>query len=220
MAATVVYLTRNTRASSWRPIAVVVSNLLFRDGRVPQGRVHPLRESYPEGCAEFYRPTARIDLRRMRDAGWPDAQTKTTANPSKPCADPELIPSSRRVNSIGKNALKIFQFYRLQKSKGDGLLELFWGEQPPFTRLHDAWGAALFLAGSKSVIQRRDLASGLDPIHRAGRALFCRTAQPQQSLAFLAARDFDIDAADYFSAAQTQPAIVRAPPGAKSVESL
>jgi hypothetical protein len=39
---------------------------------------------------------------------------------------------------------KQFNFVPLQKSKDEGLLELFWGEQPPFALLRSVEGGTFF----------------------------------------------------------------------------
>ena len=37
-----------------------------------------------------------------------------------------------------------FQFSQLRKTKAEGLLELFWGEQPPFMLLRSVGGGTFF----------------------------------------------------------------------------
>ena len=43
-----------------------------------------------------------------------------------------------------------FQFSELRKSKREGLLELFWGEQPPFALLRSVEGGTFFVEAAVS----------------------------------------------------------------------
>jgi hypothetical protein len=59
-----------------------------------------------------------------------------------------------RASKVGETGPpKHFQFSELRKSKREGLLELFWGEQPPFTLLRSVEGGTFFL-GRAAVLSR------------------------------------------------------------------
>jgi hypothetical protein len=58
---------------------------------------------------------------------------------------------------------QIFQFSQLRKTKAEGLLELFWGEQPPFMLLRSVGGGTFFGVGRLSQPQISCAASPLYP---------------------------------------------------------
>ena len=55
-----------------------------------------------------------------------------------------------------KKRAEIFRFYWLRKSKDAGLLELFWGEQPPFALLRSVEGGTFLSRCSGGRPRRRD----------------------------------------------------------------
>ena len=80
----------------------------------------------------------------MRYAARPVPAIEATAHLEQTRASRGLTSVFRRARGRKKCAEK-FRFYRLRKSKGEGLLELFWGVQPPFALLRSVEGGTFFV---------------------------------------------------------------------------
>src|SRR5438874_1760668 len=72
-----------------------------------------------------------------------------------------------------------FQFSELRKSKREGLLELFWGEQPPFALLRSVEGGTFFPGAAKAAATRSESRSCRAAGNRARLAERCCRLKPE-----------------------------------------
>src|SRR5438874_2559768 len=104
----------------------------------------------------------------MRYAARPVPAIEATAHLEQTRASRGLTSVFRRARGRKKCAEK-FRFYRLRKSKGEGLLELFWGGQPPFALLRSVEGGSSFsfFSGASALVSMRR-PSPLSPVQPIG----------------------------------------------------